>query len=128
MRLSNLHEQVLPQTFQGVFTLTGHADDTNQLVAYRVRMRGHIQNIWIVNLNGQALCHISKRDSRWVHDNWDWTYFYKDVQTVMTAENRKYLDGMLKKLIYAIKDAVTARNADVVALPIDPAQLHISNP
>lgn len=123
MKLSNLHEQVMPPDWD-MFTILGqHVDDTNQLAAYRLKMQGRSGSMWVVNLRGQALCVISKRDSRWVHDNWDWTYFYKPVQTVMTANNRKYLDSMMRKLTYEIKDAVSAKRADVVVMPLDPAQL-----
>lgn len=129
MKLTALFEAVVPPNLSYVYRVVGpDQDDTNQLVAYRARSNigpPRVQYVWIVNLRGQALCYITRRDSKWVHDNWDWTYFDRDVQTIMTRNNRQYLDGMIKRLIYSIKDAISAKAAEVVTQPIDPAMVDV---
>ena len=123
MQLHTLYEQVMPPGWDtgGYMTITApHVDDSNQLVAYRIRFMGKVCPRWVVNLQGQCLAKIERKDSRFVHDNWTFEYFYK---TGMTIENRLYLDMMLKKLMYKVWDAVKEKQADVVVLPIDITKL-----
>ena len=126
----------LRQIYEGVHSQLSHiiradpVDSTDQLVAYRFFITGHATSTWGVDLNGQHLANVVKKDTQWVHDDWSWTYRTKyghglppDFQQVMTKENRKYLDSMLSQLIHAIRRAITARTADAVVLQIDPAHI-----
>jgi hypothetical protein len=124
MKLNQLSEQNLGPLSGSIFKTSGqHVDDTNSLVAYRMRMNGRVNYLWIINVRGQVLASISKRDSKWVHDNWDFTYFGRDQQNIMTRDNRKYLDSMIRQLTSEIKKAISEKRADVVVLPIDPSKL-----
>ena len=126
MRLGLLHENALPRPFNIPALNYDPVDDTNQLVAYRLKISGRRTHSFAVTLNGQALARLSRNDSKWVHDNWNFTYIWKnelDGPMVLTRENRKYLDKALKELTYKIKEAISNRSADIVVLPIDPDQL-----
>ncbi len=135
MKLAILSESVFdhfgPDGFAAI--TSDPQDDTNCLVAYRLRMGGKASNVWIVSLNGQYLGSVSSRNSKWVHDNWEVSFatrYSKDIierdpgfKQIMTAENRQYLTDMLKRLTNEIKRAKSGRSAEVVLLPIDPEKL-----
>jgi hypothetical protein len=104
-------------------------DDTNCLVAYRLYIHGKVFAAWVVSLNGQHLGTISRFPSRF-GVRWETNFatkYDKDVKPgfvqIMTAQNRKYLEDMLKKMTHEIEGALSARRADVVRLPIDPAKI-----
>jgi hypothetical protein len=93
-------------------------------------MHGKVFAMWVVSLNGQYLGAIVKKSSKWGGVSWETSFatkYSKDVGTnfkqIMTVQNRQYLDDMLKKLSREIARALSARQADVVRLPIDPTKL-----
>lgn len=105
-------------------------DDTNCLVAYRLYIGRLVFYGWAVSLNGQRLGVITQSSKNWVGKNWETSFatkYEKNLEPgfvqIMTAQNRSYLEGMMKKLSYEIGRAMTARQADVVRLPIDPKML-----
>ena len=105
-------------------------DDTNRLVAYRLYINGKATYVWPVSLNGQRLGIIIREDSKWIHDNWKIefaTKYDRDLeagfQQIMTGENRAYLTEMMKRLSLNIRRAISARQANVVVLPIDHTKL-----
>jgi hypothetical protein len=93
-------------------------------------MHGKVFAAWVVSLNGQYLGTISKFSSKFGGVRWETgfaTKYSKDVKPgfvqIMTAQNRKYLEDMLKKLTHEIERALSARRADAVRLPIDPTKI-----
>lgn len=99
------------------------ADDDNQLVAYRLFYEGRIaQYVWIVNYKDYAIATITRKDSKWVHDNWDFSISNHEYQKVITPENRGVFIDLLKQLINKIRQAIKTRRADVVTIPVGDAQ------
>ena len=101
-------------------------DDTQAFVAYRLQFQGsdgtktitRKQHIWCVLHKGHHIANISKRDTRWVKDNWEVTP-QDGIMQVATRENRAYIDSILEVAHQAIVTAITARTADAVVLQID---------
>jgi hypothetical protein len=105
-------------------------DDTNCLAAYRLHIGNRVFYGWAVSLNGQRLGMILQTSKNWVGKDWKISFatkYEKDLEPgfvqIMTAKNRSYLESMMKKLSHEIGRAMTARQADVVRLPIDPKML-----
>jgi hypothetical protein len=93
-------------------------------------MHGKVFPVWVVSLNGQYLGIINRQSSKFGGVNWESTFatkYSKDVGPnfvqIMTVENRKYLESMLNKMGHEIAQAISARHADIVRLPIDPTKL-----
>lgn len=132
MKLSLLSESVFDawNNPNGMHIRSEPQDDTNYMVAYRLYNGTRAFNGWTVSLNGQRLGMIIKKSTNWVGESWDTgfaTKYEKDLEPgfvqIMTAKNRVYLEKMMDKLARDISWAITARQADVVSLPIDPAML-----
>lgn len=107
----------------------GIPDSTNQLVAVRKRFN-FATNMWTVYLDGQPLGMLAKMDTKWKHDNWDWTYFTRYDQNlepgfvqIMTKNNRAYLDKCMQLLSREVKQAISEKRADIVTMPVDPSQI-----
>ena len=103
-------------------------DDTNCLVAYRLHHGTRVMGYWAISLNGHFLGLVSRKSQNWVGVSWDTSFATRhtlgpDFVQLMTTENRAYLEDMLKQLARNIARAMSARNAEVVRLPIDPAKL-----
>lgn len=99
------------------------ADDDNQLVAYRLFYEGRLaQYTWIVNYKDHAIAIISRNDSKWVHGNWDFSITGREHQQIITQENREIFVDLLKQLIRKIRQAIPARQADVVTIPVGDTQ------
>jgi hypothetical protein len=137
MRLSLLSESVFDVFGQdparNFYIAAEQQDDTNCLVAYRLTMGGQrrrISCVWAVSLNGQRLGMLTRHSQNWVGVNWQTTFATRyeanlepGFKQIMTAENRAYLESMMKKLGNEISRAMTERRAEVVRLPIDPTKL-----
>ena len=123
MSFNSILDRVLNETIQSglltgsPFTPRGpEVNDSDQLVAYRLFYQGGppAQYIWVVNYKGQAIARITRLDSKWVHNNWE--YKVEEDQTIITPQDRAWYTELIQQLILRIKRAITARQADVVTL------------
>lgn len=91
-------------------------DDSTQLVAYRLNCFGKANMNWTINHKGHCIGHISRRDSKWVHDNWEINYTDDDEvrKSFLTRENRQTWDRTLHSLTMKIRQAFKKRESDIV--------------
>lgn len=89
----------------------------NEIAAIRAQQRR-----WPIYWGDRYVGLITDGSSKWAHE--DYTISYAQTE-VMTAENRKYLDILLNKLIREIKAAKSERRADYVSINVDPRLIDV---
>jgi len=87
-------------------------DDSDKFVAYRVGMSNRRQLIWVVYYKGLHIGHISKRDSRFVHDNWK--AYANITHPFISRESRKIVDQELNNMRLKVMKAYRLRDSDIV--------------
>lgn len=94
------------------FASSAEVDDSDTLVAYRIKVNGRRRNSWFVYYQGHRIGEITKSDSQWVHDNW------KHIVCVdhpfISRESRMVVEAELNRLRLAVMKAYRNRDSDVV--------------
>ena len=84
-------------------------DSTDRFVACRLYLSGKVMKMWEVTYNGRVVCLVSKCDSKWVHDSWEFR-----VSPSLSKAEAAAIDKRVKHL--PLSQAFRARTADVVTI------------
>jgi len=80
--------------------------------AHRLVIGGHRQMTWAVVLDGEYAGNIQRKDSKWVHDNWVFTF--ADHSPML--KDRKTWEARMKEARFIVWRAYKARTADMIDL------------